>query len=171
MILDWRQTPFYIPNLGMKISRPQNPTDTASGQFPLVEVKTQCICPDTIACRGSQACKAAPWRDLAGVDLFKARVLWGLYSQPSTLTQRHWLHALCCPNAQRVKPHFESVSQTDNEVVTQCRTVIEMDWVKKNFSGYELRYVYKSKQQSLIKLILWSHSQSVFPAWLETGIF
>lgn len=79
--------------------------------------------------------------------------------------------ALCCPNAQHVKPHFESVSQTDNEVVTQCRTVIETDWVKKNFSGYELRYVYKNRQQSLIKLILCSHSQSVFPTWLETGIF
>ena len=75
MILDWRETPFYNPNLSMNISRPHNPTDKASSQFRLVEVKTQCICPDAVACRGSQACKVAPWRDLAGVDPFKARVL------------------------------------------------------------------------------------------------
>lgn len=35
--------------------------------------------------------------------------------------------ALCSPNAQHVKPHFESVSQTDNDVITQYRTVKEMD--------------------------------------------
>lgn len=79
--------------------------------------------------------------------------------------------SLCCPNAQHVKLHFESVSPTDNEVVTWCRTVTEMDGVKMNPPGCALRYVYTTRRRSLITFILCPHSQSVFPAWLETRAF
>lgn len=114
-----------------------------------------------------------------GIDLYilkyqnqlvsdKKKVAWDL---PGISFRKKKFRTLGCPNAQHVKPHFESAPQTDNEVLTQYRTVIEMDWVRKNFSECELRYVYKTRQQSLIKFILWPHSQSVFPAWLEIGIF
>lgn len=49
------------PNLVMKNPRPQkSPPNRANDQFPLMEVKGQCICADTIAQSSSQAGKPAP---------------------------------------------------------------------------------------------------------------